>query len=668
MSFKEQDLYDLLPAIYRIRDAEEGQPLLALLSVFAEQVEHIEENLAQLYDDQFIETCADWVVPYIGDLIGYRPLDGNTSDIASPRAEVAHTIAFRRRKGTATMLEQLARDVTGWHARAVEFFQILATTQYMNHVRHDHPYALDLRDWRVSQWLGTAFERTPRTVEVRRIAPRRGRYNIKNVGLFLWRKNAYSWKKAVPFKVDSRRFFINPLGTNTQLFTSPVSEEEIHHLATPVNVPQPISRRLLHEQLNDYYGQEKSISITAGGVLRDKVVVCNLSDAGAGSWAHHPKDSVGIDPELGRITFPSDESSPASVEVSFHYGFSADMGGGEYDRSATMQISPATEQVDTSGSIQSKLNTVAAGGVVELVESKTYSESISITVGATQEVVLRALNGRHPLVDLGATLDIHGGMDGVVTLDGLVLNGAPIRLQDTGPNQLRRLRLRHSTLVPGISLQPDRSPDQPGSPSLIVEIDNLTIEIEDSIVGSLRVSPGSNVVIKNSIIDANARTNVAFADIDGSSAGAELTLEACTVIGKVHTRLMKLASNTILLAETTAGDGWAAPVHSQRRQVGCVRYSYVPLTSLVPRRHHCHPVSVEEADRVRPIFTSLQFGHEGYAQLARHSADEIRLGADDESEIGAFHKLYQPQREGNLRVRLQEYLRFGLEAGIFYAT
>ena len=38
------------------------------------------------------------------------------------------------------------------------------------------------------------------------------------------------------------------------------------------------------------------------------------------------------------------------------------------------------------------------------------------------------------------------------------------------------------------------------------------------------------------------------------------------------------------------------------------------------------------------------------------------------SRVGAFHNLYQPQREANLRARLKEYLRFGLETGIFYAS
>jgi hypothetical protein len=36
--------------------------------------------------------------------------------------------------------------------------------------------------------------------------------------------------------------------------------------------------------------------------------------------------------------------------------------------------------------------------------------------------------------------------------------------------------------------------------------------------------------------------------------------------------------------------------------------------------------------------------------------------------MGVLHGLYQPQRESNLRVRLDEYLRFGLEAAIVYAT
>ena len=70
----------------------------------------------------------------------------------------------------------------------------------------------------------------------------------------------------------------------------------------------------------------------------------------------------------------------------------------------------------------------------------------------------------------------------------------------------------------------------------------------------------------------------------------------------------------------------------------------------------------------RPFHTSLRYGDPGYMQLRRSTHRAIRTGASDESEMGAGHELYQPQRETNLRVRLDEYLRYGLEAGFFYAT
>ena len=173
MSFDADRLYELMPAVYRIRDARQGEPLRTLLSVIAEQVSVLEADLDQLYDDQFIETCAEWVTAYIGDLIGYRPLHGVAPRISSPRAEVANTIGFRRRKGTAAVLEQLARDVSGWNARVVEFFQLLATTQFMNHIRPNHFYAPNLRDWELLERLDTPFDKVAHTVDVRRIANRR---------------------------------------------------------------------------------------------------------------------------------------------------------------------------------------------------------------------------------------------------------------------------------------------------------------------------------------------------------------------------------------------------------------------------------------------------------------------------------------------------------------
>src|SRR3954451_15701926 len=98
MSWDAQALFDLLPAVHRSRDAAQGYPLLQFLTVLAEQARILEEDVEQLYDNAFVETCADWVLPYIGDLIGYRTIHG--AAVVNQRAEIANAIALRRRKFT----------------------------------------------------------------------------------------------------------------------------------------------------------------------------------------------------------------------------------------------------------------------------------------------------------------------------------------------------------------------------------------------------------------------------------------------------------------------------------------------------------------------------------------------------------------------------------------
>ena len=673
-----ETLFNLLPAIYRVRDTEQGGPLQALMAVLAEQVSALEENLAQLYDDQFIETAADWAVPYIGDLIGYRALYGVTPELTSPRAEVANTIAYRRRKGTAAMLEQLARDVTGWDARAVEFFQRLATTQYMNHVRPDNLYAPDLRRWEPLERIGTAFDPVAHTADVRHVNRRRGKYNIPNIGIFLWRLAPCPLTRSPALAVDATRYTFSPLGHAAPLFTDPRTEDAITHLAEPLNVPEPIGRRVLHEQLGGYYGAGQSLFIElaardAGGkldpavepapVLPGEIIVCDLRDViGAGGavtgWAHTPPPAgkTAVDPILGRLAFPVDPKK--IVLVSYHYGFSAEMGGGEYERAATFdaELKPVVT-IRMPGQITAAL---AGEGVVEIRDSGHYEETPVINAAAGKRVELRAGNGTRPTLELGGELAISGGAEAEVTLNGLLITGGSLRV--TGP--LRRLRLRHCTLVPGPTA------------SLIVEATGVAVEIDHCILGGLRVADGATVVVRDSIIDATAEDAIAYAGLPVAGAGlptvpppgGDLTLTNSTIIGKVRTRRMPLASNTIFLARLAAGDGWQFPVHVDQRQQGCVRFSSVPTGSRTPRRHKCQPAATADAARVRPQFTSLRYGDPGYGQLSLRCAAEIRAGADDEAEMGAFHDLYQPQRATNLRVRLDEYLRFGLEAGIFYAS
>ena len=668
MSYDAEWLYNLLPAVYRIRDVEQGEQLRALLEVIAGQVAVLEEDLAQLYDDQFIETCAEWVVPYIGDLIGARLLYPLTPTTFSQRAQVANTLAYRRRKGTAAVLEQLARDVTGWPARVVEFFQLLATTQYLNHLRLDNHYSPDLRQHELLERLNTPFGRVAHTAEVRRIAPRRGKYNIPNVGLFLWRLQPYSLTNSPAFRLDERRYLFSPLGHNAPLCTHPNPESGIEHLAQPIHVPEPIGRRMLDDHLAAYYGLGRSLWLVVDGdvVPAEDVRACDLSDLPGGDWAHKPDSAIAIDPVLGRIAFPEDDEPPGEVRVSFHYGFSADMGGGEYERGDTLdpELQPV-QAVTMPESIQDALDALDGSGVVEVGDSGRYEETLAVALGEGERLELRAANGARPLIVLGGEMSIHGEQGSELTLNGLLISGGTLRVSGA----LHRLRLVHCTLVPGLALSTEGEPEHPDEPSLVVESPETLVEIEHCIVGGLRVHDLARAQVANSIVDATDEEGVAYAGTSLDTTGAQLRILNSTVIGQVRTILLEEASNTIFLAEAALpDDGWDHPVHADRRQEGCVRFSYVPPGSQTPRRYKCQPASEADALRVRPQFNSLRYGDPDYGQLSQRCAVEIRQGADDEAEMGAFHDLYQPQRETNLRVALDEYLRFGLEAGIFYVT
>jgi len=629
-------------------------------------------------------------------------LSGSTTLTRTPRAEVGHTIAYRRRKGTAAMLELLAHDVTGWPARAVEFFERLATTQHVNHIRIANRAFTSLRSADELEFFATPFESATRTVEVRRIEPARGKWNIPNVGLFLWRLGAYKLTRtplvsAQAPLADNRHFRFHPLGFDLPLFSVPETEDEFTHLAEPLNEPMPISRRMLKgdeyatatnqfHPSTDYYGTAASIRLEkqVGGefddILATEILVANLSDAldssGNPIWAHQAfgesENVVLLDPQLGRVLFPTAQTD--TVYATFYYGFSMDLGGGEYDRSRTFDTTAGVgvEVANTDTSKLASLDAAFPAGVIdgsaELLDSSRYTEAFTSIDATDKNIEIRAADGHRPTVILENALTMTGNANGVVTLNGLLIGAQTIQVASSG--NLGRLRLLHCTIIP---LDANGLVKLDGTPVISIESATTVVEIEDCIVGPIRVGQDITVQMKNCIVDAGSTTNVALADTDGYSPSGYWTIENCTIRGKVSVSVLELASNVIFYGDLSEDDKaeaepkkWPAPLLVQRRQEGCVRFSWLPDGARVPRQHECLP-SEAEPD-VRPVFTSFRFGDAAYGQLSRFCSASILNGADDESEIGAFHDLYQPQRDAQLTARLLEYLRFGLEAGIFHQT
>lgn len=177
----------LLPRWHLLRDAEEGEPLRALLAVIAEQLDRVRDGVQQGYEDLFVETAAPWVLPYLGDLVGYRTLPGYErvltgglheggrealAEAVAPRADVAATVASRRRKGTLHLLEEISEQVADWPARAVELSRLVAQNQSVK-LQRERGRLLDLRDGSALALAGGPFDTTARTVDVRRAESRR---------------------------------------------------------------------------------------------------------------------------------------------------------------------------------------------------------------------------------------------------------------------------------------------------------------------------------------------------------------------------------------------------------------------------------------------------------------------------------------------------------------
>ncbi len=333
------------------------------------------------------------------------------------------------------------------------------------------------------------------------------------------------------------------------------------------------------------------------------IIACDLSDVVVGgntTWAHTPvaAGKVAVDPVLGRIAFA--EAPAEVVLVSFHYGFSAGMGGGEYERGATFDeaLKPVTA-VAMPGKIQDALP--VGSGVVEIRDSGRYEETPAIVVAAGERVELRARNGARPALILGGELILSGGAGSEIVLNGLLIAGGTLRV--TG--ELGRLRLVHCTLAPGLSFDLQGQPVNLTAPSLVVESAGTAVEIESCIAGPLRIHEDARASIKNSIVDALADDGLAYAGPADGRGGA-LTVVNSTLVGRVHARTLPLASNSIFLARLP--DGAPAtppqhPVHVDQRQAGCMRFSYVPPGSRTPRRHKCQPAAA--ADAAQPQVAAL---------------------------------------------------------------
>jgi hypothetical protein len=348
-------LWELLPTIHRRRDAETNGGLRALLEVIAEQLLLVEDDIGQRYEDWFIETCAEWVIPYIGELVGVTVPPGGDPP---SRRTVANAIANRRRKGTLPVLESLASEIGNWPARAVEFGVVNAQNQSLRLPQHLRGRLFDLRDPPSLLADSGTFDTRAHSLALGGVA---GQRRSADVELSVWRLRAYPVTRAPAANLEDigpHVFAFSLLGNDAPLFINPEGG------GTGVNtLPIKMDREVLAALRRDPAGfatanpelwgvrevdgreMVRSVAVWAPGwpnakspgtepIPPEQVIVADLED-----WNYlPPRDHVAIDPLRGRIVFPPRQFPRKRVTVSYHYGFSADIGGGEYYRPLSEQV------------------------------------------------------------------------------------------------------------------------------------------------------------------------------------------------------------------------------------------------------------------------------------------------------------------------------------------
>jgi hypothetical protein len=554
-------LWQLLPAIYRTMDAGPTPgapgPLQELCNRIGAQAAVVRRNIDRLGENQSIETCDDWVIPYIGDLVATRLV--SCLDAPAQRLDVAKTIYYRRRAGTVGVLEELAADIASRDARVVEFFRRMGRTRH----QFDPPlsYSIesplagpvgfggntvqqteglmgaysgtpaggfaDLRNVYAASNTGSAFDEYAYTADLRSGAQTNGHFNIRNLGVFLWWLQAFPITAATPVNNQALLtslsttpcFTFDPTGRDIPLFTPSqrIAQEQSwgQHWVSPNEweLQLPIREALWNTVPDELYSSL---------IFAPKAFSIGLLAGGTG--APLPAGDFSIYPERGRFSFTGPLPALNNLAVCYNFGLSSQIGAGGYDSSILSDIAQPDVSATVSGGdvaqIKSAFAAAFAGAPgdanIQIADTLTYAGPGAANVANGTTVVLSALSGQRPVLrftgaagqswEIACSVPSGEVATAVLVLEGILVQGADVVLSGA----FDTVYLRMMTLDPGTSYQPpadSTTPPPTPLPFFDTAIDGLALSpttlyieaaianlvIERSITGPIRTRNGGAV-------------------------------------------------------------------------------------------------------------------------------------------------------------------------------
>ncbi len=676
-----------LPRALRDAPADvDGAPRLLdlLLGGVDEQRDLLAADIDRFWDDLFIESCADWAVPYIGALVGLPP--------DAERLEVAYAIALRRRKGTPAALEDFAEVVTGLTARVLEGWQITTWAQRLGHPPPLRIASMSLTDGTRFR-IGTPFDR------LRHSFTPSGPYDPRAATAVVWPWHVGTFRavEAAPL-AEPRRFALHPLAAEAPFYLKPQAGRDAAERAsgalrarTGDELDAPVrATYLVVEALAGpgqiTYGVNWTIDaahplaqtpeplrpllleLTLDGsvIPWSKLRFGSLPPGGPAPAPPTPTQAL-VDLARGQVELGS--SLSGTLRSTWHRPLTSDLGplASDLDGDPSARVVVVVDPAAVAGPLvaHTLADAIAKGEAastgLDPVDSAPDHPDVEIRLATSDRLAAPPQQSFAPTLPrwrIVAPRTLTPIVVGDLSLD---LTGCCLELE--GFFLTGNLVLGKS--LDGVSLAfLTMDPTAPSTVSLAHDAWGTEFSARRSILGAIRAELGARpLVLEDSIVDAfGARLRTCGGPPGGTlrDAVAAQVRFAPALIANGVTFAGAVRTESIDAADCIFNDG----VESVQQQEGCLRHCYLgPDLSTPPSR----PVTYRCGPFPAPTFASIGFEAAGYYTLDPGREQPLLSAASDGGEVGAANYLRRGARLQRLRQRLHEFVPLGLRAGLALA-
>lgn len=692
-----EQLYRLLPEVYRTRDSyasdsseNPDQDLARYLDAHGELLDLIHATLQQQLQDTLPASSQDWLLPYFAQLLAVNIV---SPDAAGKHAEVDQAIAWRQRKGTLKVAEQIAEAVGQMEAELQEGWKRVVMTARIgmplmpvsvvdDTLQIDDRFAaraaqhpslpaatVDLRrpsravealptnpaaklsvfaglklNWRQLNrhaapcFPGSYDDVSRRTVDMRSTSVNHGHYHHKRLlayvapaqGLIPYADITISWAQR-----------------NLTLYQHLISET----LENGVNVIRNQSRRIVVIS-DDVSLDAKSYSIEG------------INFRGELKIASGGKLKL-LQVEAGRV----DVATPISDEASV---YARDCLFGELSVAGLVQMKSCTVRdtafVTAIIAKDSILNDLDGSEISGVLENSCYPAAAPLSASkmtiedSTTDVPVffanqTALNARSVLTPDSPTSITQGSSESAEM--GYYHHGRMGR----AVRILGDFVAADALLLPNVAGYTLQDVIFDGD----VVIASGHIKLRRCAFANLTLEAGLSTDEKGHEIPALDAIDCVFEEI--TLANGLARLEYCTVMQAADCLHLQASDCIFVGSITDAAD--AEP--ESEPESGCIRYSRIPASlngsTLNIFKGHSNTNTTQ-----MPVFMRFdyctggsherrvaEFGEAGYAVLDRATPDAIRFGAEDGAEMGAHHHQYYSLKIEAVLEKIKEFLPVGIE-------